>query len=186
MSFQKAINITQAPGVDGDFASEDPRYSLASSEGGFKAGGTQGTAPPGNAGVFVARFVWADVATNTLLLNVGTGAPSAYLGRNMNALNVHYFTTPSSTTYFIPAGYPVGEAHTGGTFWVKNTGAAAVAIGMKAFAKNAHTSGAAMDGGSVQFAATGTTIAGWTETKWWAVTPGAAGELIKMTSQPLG
>jgi len=43
-----------------------------------------------------------------------------------------------------------------------------------------------MDGGTIQFAATGATVAGYTETKWWAATPGLANELIKMTSQPLG
>jgi hypothetical protein len=184
--FQQAINITQAIGVEGDFASEDPRWSLPSVEGGFKAGGTQGATPPANAGVFIARFVWADVATNTLVLNTGSGAPSGFLHRDMNGLNLNYFSTPGATSFFIPAGFPVGEVFSGGTFFVRNTGAGPVAVGQKAFAKNAHTSGAAMDGGTIQFGATGATIAGFTETKWWATTPALAGELVKMSSQPLG
>lgn len=186
MPFQQAINITQAVAVEGDFASANPRFSVPSNEGGFKAGGTQGAVFPTASGVMIARFVWADVATNTLVLNTGTGAPTGFLHRAMNGLNFLYFLSPDATSYFIPAGFPVGEIFSGGTFWVRNAGAGAVAIGQKAFTKNAHTSGTQLDGGSVQFANTATVIAGWTETKWWAATTGAAGELIKMTSQPLG
>jgi hypothetical protein len=186
MAFQQTINITQAVGVEGDFASANPRWSVNSVEGGFKAGGTQNAAPPADAGVFIARFAWADVATGTLLLNVGSGLPTGFVHRAMEGLNTAYFTTPSSTSFLIPAGYPVGEVFSAGDFWVRHRGAGAVAVGMKAFTKLAHTSGANMDGGTIQFAAAGSTIAGWVETKWIAASTGLAGELIKMSSQPLG
>jgi hypothetical protein len=170
MAFQQAINITQAPAVEGDFASANPRHSVLSNEGGFKAG---------VGGVLIARFAWADVATNTLLLNSGSGAPTGFLHRNMNGLNVNYFATPGSATSFvIPAGFPVGGLFNGGDFWARNTGAGNVAIGMKAFASNTT--------GQVQFAAAGATVAGYTETKWLAGTAGATGELIKMSNTPLG
>jgi hypothetical protein len=170
MAFQTAINITQAPAVEGDFASANPRHSVLSNEGGFKAG---------VGGVLIARFAWADVATNTLLLNSGAGAPTGFIHRNVNGLNTNYFATPGSATSFvIPGGFPVGELFNGGDFWVRNTGAGAVAIGQKAFASNTT--------GQVQFAAAGATVAGYTETKWFAATTGAAGELVKMSNTPLG
>ena len=170
MAFQQAINITQAPAVEGDFASANPRHSVLSNEGGFKAG---------VGGVLIARFAWADVATNTLLLNSGSGAPTGFIHRNVNGLNTNYFATPGSATSFvIPGGFPVGELFNGGDFWVRNTGAGNVAIGMKAFASNTT--------GQVQFAAAGATVAGYTETKWFAATVGATGELVKMSNTPLG
>lgn len=169
MAFQQVINITQAPGVEGDFASANPRHSVLGNEGGFKAGA---------GGVTIARFAWADVATNTLVLNSGSGAPTGFIHRAMEGLNFAYFTSPDSTSFVIPAGFPVGELFNGGDFWVRNTGAGAVAIGMKAFASNTT--------GQVQFAAAGATIAGYTETKWIAGTAGLTNELIKMSSTPLG
>jgi hypothetical protein len=194
MAFQTTINVTQAPAVEGDFASSNPRWSVLSmqSQGndsqaaGFRAGGTQGATPPADAGVFIARFAWADASTGMLLLNVGAGLPTGFIHRAMEGLNYAYFTTPSSTSMFIPAGFPVGEVFSGGDFWVRHKGAGAVTPGMKAFAKLAHTSGVNMDGGTIQFAATATVIAGWIETKWIAGSKGAANELIKMSSQPLG
>lgn len=169
MAFQQAINITQAVAVEGDFASANPRHSVPSVEGGFKAG---------VGGVTIARFAWADLATNTLLLNSGSGAPTGFVHRNMNGLNFLYFSSPDATTFVIPGGFPVGELFSGGDFWVRNTGAGAVAIGQKAFASNTT--------GQVQFAAAGGTVAGYTETKWFAGTAGLANELIKMTNIPLG
>ena len=169
MAFQQAINITQAPAVEGDFASANPRHSVPSNEGGFKAGA---------GGVTIARFAWADVATNTLLLNAGSGAPTGFIHRAMEGLNYNYFLSTDSTSFVIPSGFPVGELFNGGDFWVKNTGAGAVAIGQKAFAS--------LTTGQVQFAAAGATVAGYVETKWVAATAGLAGELIKMSSTPLG
>ncbi|WP_252720287.1 phage cement protein, partial [Acinetobacter baumannii] len=56
----------------------------------------------------------------------------------------------------------------------KNAGAGAVTKGMKAFANNTN--------GSVSFAAAGAPVSGSTETKWYAHTAGAAGELIKISN----
>ena len=173
MAFQTVINITQVPAVEGDFASANPRHSVLSNEGGFKAG---------VGGVLIGRFCWADVATNTLLLNSGTGLPTGFLHRAMNGLNFSYFTTPDSTSFVIPAGFPVGELFAGGDFWVTSMGAGAVSIGMKAFAQNV----AGVNAGRIYFGATGATIANCVETKWYAATAGVNLDLIKMTDQPLG
>jgi hypothetical protein len=78
----------------------------------------------------------------------------------------------------IAAGQGVGDLFDGGDFWVKNAGAGSTTIGMKAFANNTN--------GTVSFAATGATVAGSTETKWYCATIGATGELVKMTSNPPG
>jgi hypothetical protein len=169
MPFQTSVSVTQAPAVEGDFASENPRWAVPSVEGGFKAGA---------GGVTVARFAWADVATNTLLLNAGSGAPTGFVHRNMMGLNFNYFSSPDSTTFVIPQGFGCGEIFSGGDFWVRNTGAGAAAVGMKAFAS--------LTTGQVQFAAAGATVSGYVETKWWCEAPCLAGELTKMSSQPLG
>jgi hypothetical protein len=173
MAFQKLINITQVPAVEGDFASANPRHAVLSNEGGFKAGA---------AGVLIGRFAWADVATNTLLLNSGTGAPTGFIHRAMNGLNTTYFAVAgSATSFLIPSGFPVGEIFNGGDFWARNIGST-VAIGMKVFACNV----AGVNAGAIQFAATGTVIASYVETRWIAATAGAAQDLIKISNTPLG
>lgn len=164
--FQTTINVTQAPGVAGDFCSVNPRASALSVPGGYIAGPN---------GLTVGLFAWADTATGTVLSNAGTGAPTCFVHRNMQALNTGYLQEFGMT---IPAGMGVGEMFKSGDFFVKNNGASAVTIGMKAFANNTN--------GTVSFAAAGATVTGATETKWFAQSAGAAGELIKMTSTPLG
>jgi hypothetical protein len=165
MPFQTQVNLTQAPAVEGDFASTNPRHSLLSTPGGWVAG---------TGGVTIGRFAWADT-TGTILANAGTGAPSGFVRRNLQALITTYL---AESGMVIPTGFPVGDVYAGGDFWVKNTGAGAVTVGLKAFASNTT--------GAIQFAATGATVAGNTETKYFAMTAGAAGELIKMSNTPLG
>ena len=171
MTFQTAINITQALAVDGQFASTNPRRSLLSVEGGFKAGA---------GGVFIAQFAWVD-ATNTLLSGTGAGLPSAFIANVMTGFNglMYGSGSPGGATFFIPSGFPVGNAFTSGDFWVRNRGAGAVVVGMKAFAGNTNNAG-------TQFAAAGATIANFTETKFIAATAGGPNELIKMSSGLLG
>lgn len=164
--FQTTVNITQAPAVAGDFASANPRHSVLSMPGGFVAGPN---------GLLVGQFAWADTATGLILNNTGTGVPTGFVHRDMQATNYIYL---SEATMLIPAGQGVGELFNGGDFWVKNTGAGAVTIMMKAFAS--------LTTGAVSFAATGATVAGSIETKWYAMSLGAAGELIKMSNDALG
>jgi hypothetical protein len=166
MPFQTQVNLTQAPGVAGDFCSANPRHSVLSVPGGFIAG---------TGGLTVGLFAWADTATGTVLLNTGTGVPTCFVHRAMAALITTYLSEFGTT---IPAGFGVGEAFNGGDFWVKNAGASAVAVGMKAFAN--------LTNGTVSFAAAGATVTGSIETKWIAMSAGAAGELIKMSNTPLG
>lgn len=165
-SFPNSVNVTQAPAVAGDFASANPRHSTLSVPGGFQAGPN---------GLTIGLFAWADTATGTILSNAGTGAPTCFVHRNGQALITVYLTGYGMT---IPAGFPVGEMFSGGDFFVKNAGTGAVTIGMKAFANTTN--------GTISFAATGATVTGSTETKWFAGTGGQAGELVKMSSTPNG
>jgi len=159
--FQTSININPAPGIAGDFASANRRHSTLPMQGGFTSG---------PAGLTVGLFAWADTATGQILSNSGTGLPTGFVHRNLQALITTYLSEFGMT---IPAGYPIGDLFDDGDFWVKNQGAGAVAINMKAFANSTN--------GTISFAATGATVAGSVETAWFAKTIGAAGELIKMS-----
>ena len=167
MPFQStAIQTFPAYGIAGDFCSVNPRHSVLSQPGGFVAGPS---------GITIGCFAWADTATGTVLSNTGTGAPTGFLHRDMQALIAAYPAKFGMTTQ---PGAGIGELMKGGDFWVVNAGASAVAIGQKAFANNSN--------GTVSFAAAGATVSGSTETKFSAQSTGAAGELIKMTSIALG
>lgn len=165
-TFQTSIQVTQAPAVAGDFASTNPRHSVLSVPGGFVAGAN---------GLTVGLFAWADSSTGTILSNTGTGAPTCFVHRNMQAMITAYMGLYGMT---IPAGMIVGDMFDGGDFYCVNAGAGSTTIGMKAFANNTN--------GTISFAAAGATVAGSTETKWYCATINAAGELVKITSQNPG
>lgn len=234
MPFQTSVQTTQAPAVEGDFASANPRHSNLSVEGGFVAGA---------GGLVLARFAWAD-ATGKLLSNNGVGLPTGFCHRDLAALITTYLAEAGMT---VPAGFGFGGLFNGGDFWAKQYGAGAVTIGMKAYAEYTTgrpifaAAGSPPAGASVTGAIAGTTLtvsaagtpglavgqpisgSGVTagtyitalgtgtggvgtytvsasqtvssttitstsavETKWIAMTPGAAGELIKMSNTSLG
>lgn len=169
-TFQTAINVVQAPGVPGDFASADPHFSFVTS-GGILVAGT--------GGVTVGCFAWVNGAQTTVR-STGTGAPSGFVHREMQATIT---TFPAEFGMTIPEGQRVGSLMTGGCYFVKNAGAGTAAIGMKAFANTTN--------GSVSFAAAGATVAGSVETKWFCVGwgeggTGGANELVKISHLPIG
>ena len=146
MSFPNTVNVTQAPGVAGDFASTNPRHSVPCSLNapyGWFAGSN---------GVTIGLFAWAD-STGTICSNNGQGAPSGFVHRNQQALLTVYLSEFGMT---IPAGMGVGDLFSGGDFFCKNYGAGSVTVAQKAFANYAN--------GTISFAATGATIAGATLT----------------------
>lgn len=172
MPLQQSVNIRYAPAQEGDFASANPRQS-------FLAGPLSLVAAA--AGVIVGRFAWAassgaqDVETGETDLyntvsNAGVGAPNGFVHREQQALITAFLAEGGVT---IPQGNPVTLA-SAGDFWAKNTGAGAVTVGQKVFASN--TTGAACTG------AAGANIAGFTETKWYAWSAAAAGELFKIST----
>lgn len=176
MPFQSTVNVQPAPAVAGDFASTNPRFTVDAGPGGLVAG---------SGGVTVGLFAWAASSGSTdpstgetdaynTVTNAGSGAPTGFVARTQQGLITAYLAEASMV---IPQGQPV-TLFSGGDFWVKNTGAGAVTAGQKAFASNTT--------GAIQFAAAGATVAGNTETKFYAMSVGAAGELVKISDHPLG
>lgn len=168
--FQTSVNVVQAPGIPGDFASADPWFSTVSSSGVMRAGA---------GGVTIGCFAWLD-STQTIARSTGSGAPSGFVHREMQATIVAF---PAEYGMTIPEGQRVGSLMTGGVFFAKNAGAGAATIGMKAFANTTN--------GSVSFAAAGATVSGSVETKWFCVGfgeggTGASGEVVKISHVPLG
>jgi hypothetical protein len=164
MGFPTSVNVTQAPAVEGDFASANPRHSVLSEAGGFVAG---------DDGLIIGRFAW--IASDGVTLNntAESGAPDCFVHRDLQALITTYLAEHSMT---IPAGFGIGEVYDGGDFWAKNTASSGtVSRGQKAFAKLAD--------GSVQFAAAGATVSNYVETNFYAATGGGAGDLIKITDK---
>lgn len=164
--FQQTVNLNQAPGQPGDFASTNRRHSTLSVPGGFVAGPN---------GLTIGTFAWADTATGTILSNTGIGAPTCFIHRAMQGLITTYL---GNNSYFIPAGMGVGEMFNSGDFFVRNAGTGPTTIMMKAYAN--------LTTGAVSFGAAGATVAGSIETKWYAMTINLPGEIVKMSDTPLG
>lgn len=170
MSFPKTVSYAPAPAVEGDFCDSNPRSTVNAGPGGLVVG---------PAGAVIGRFCWAtspndaDGAPATIT-NSGTGAPTGFLHREQQGL-ITAFLAESGMT-MLP-GMPATLFKSGG-FWVRNAGSGAAAYGNKVFASNTD--------GSVSFGAAGATVAGSTETKWFAMSVGAAGELVKISATPNG
>lgn len=171
MAFPNTMNMTQAPAVEGQIASLNPRHATPGAAGAWVAG---------SGGVVVGRFAWGDItATDSILINSAeSGAPTAFVANEFGAAIVTTYLAETGMT--IPEGFQVPGVYNGGDFWVKNTGTATSAVGDKAYAKLAD--------GTILFDATGQvgSHAGYVETKWYAATIGAQNELVKMTSVAIG
>ena len=121
--FPNTVNTQPAPAVAGDFADSNPRATVDAGPGAFVAG---------LAGVAVGLFAWADAAQATVS-NTGAGAPTGFVARSQQALITTYLQEASNV---IPKGMGV-TLHSAGSFWVRNAGSAASAVGQKAYALNA-------------------------------------------------
>ena len=167
MPFPASVNTGVALGVEGDFASQNPYSSVPTADGAFIAG---------DSGLIVGRFAWPNAVNSRKLDNAGSGAPLGFVARGGLQATITSFLAENSMT--ILAGKEV-TAYSEGDFLVRNSGAGAVTHNMKAFASNTT--------GLVQFAAAGASIAGHTETKWYAKVAGmdapAAGELVMISNR---
>lgn len=113
--FQKQVNYQQAPAVEGDFASANPRVNALTAESGLRAG---------VGGARVGRFGWigADgVTTYNRGANV-VSKPDGFVHRQMNAL-ITAFLAESSMTIRDGMGMALLNE---GDFWVINAGPGAV------------------------------------------------------------
>lgn len=153
MGFQKQVNTTQAPGLPGDFASANPRSTVLAGEGALVAGNGV-LAGVLQQGVVVGRFGWLSYerADNDLAPAVvdtfGTGLPAGLVHRSQEGLITIWLDT---ATQILPKGYQV-TLFDSIDMWVRNDGATAALVGMKAFA--------AFADGSVSFANAGATPGG--------------------------
>lgn len=147
-NFQSQVYTQPAPGVEGDFCSSNPRFTVDAGPGGLVAGAL---------GVLVGRFAWTvppqDVdGTNQIANNFGAGPVTGFVHREQQGLITVYLQDAS---LLVPVGFPV-VLHSGGDFWVKNRGAGEALVGQKAYASF-------VDGG-VSFAATGSPSTGGSAT----------------------
>jgi len=162
-SFQSQVNVNQAPGVEGDFASANPWFSLDAGPNALVAG---------VGGVTVGKFAWVD-PSGMYANNFGTGQPAGFVHRDQQGLITTYLQAYGMV---VPEGFPV-TVMTGGDFWATSTTAAQ--IGQKVYANYAN--------GSVSVGATGTPPAGAVTTASIAagtgsVTASIAGSILDVTA----
>jgi hypothetical protein len=176
MPFQTQVYVQPAPAVEGDFASANPRATVLAGPGSLVAGPD---------GVLVGRFAWAsstgqeDVSSGevdfyNLVASSGAGAPSGFVHRDQQTLITVWL---AEATMLIPHGMPV-TLFSAGDFWTRSAGTAPTAVNQKVFAD--------LSNGAAIPADAGATVAGAVETKWYVMSAAAPGELMKISSWPLG
>ncbi len=124
---QSSVSVQPAPGVVGDFATANPRFSQLAGPGAIVAGPN---------GLVIGKFAWlsysqvdgdgAPGAAN----NFGSGPVAGFVGRAQQGLITTYLTPAGM---LIPAGFQA-TLFSGGDFWVLNEGASAARPNMKAYA----------------------------------------------------
>lgn len=125
--FQRQVNVLQAPAVEGDFASANPRQVVLAGPGALVAGPL---------GATVARFAWLSYGgidgdgAPAQVNNFGSGPVSGFIHREQQALITTYL---AESGMVIPAGFPV-TLFDSGDFWVKNNGTTNAVPGQKCFA----------------------------------------------------
>lgn len=170
--FQTQVNTVPAPGVEGDFASTNPRAVVLAGPGGLVAGAL---------GLVAARFAWLSyVAVDangapSVANNFGAGIPAGFFRRDQQAVITDFLGTSTMRT---PAGYPV-TLFDAGDFWVKNNGSTAAVPGMKAFAD--------LGDGGASFAAAGaspasSSVTGSIAAKTSVLTGSIAGNVLTITA----
>lgn len=151
--FPNQVNAIQAPAVEGDWASANPRASVLAGEGALVTGnGVIGGALVN--GIVVGRFGWLSYASidndeaPAVVNTYGAGLPAGIVHRSQVGL---------ITQYLAPASLVILKGQQTALFnsvdiWIKNTGASLAQVGMKAFANFAD--------GTAYFAAAGSTPPG--------------------------
>ena len=123
--FPSQVNVQPAFGVEGDFASTNPRMSVDAGNAKFVAGAS---------GVTIGAFAWQDPVLTNTLNSFGPGTPIGFVHREQQALITVFL---AYQTMLVPQGLPVA-AFNGGDFWVRNNGAVTSVYGMSAYAMNAN------------------------------------------------
>lgn len=151
--FPQQVNTIQAPGVEGDWASANPRKSVLAGEGAL----VSGTGVVNGAvvqGIVVGRFGWLSYAgvdndeAPAVVNTFGSGLPAGLVHRNQQGLITQYLGVASLVILKGQQTALFNDVD----IWVRNVGAAYCQVGMKAFANFAD--------GSAYFAAAGATPSG--------------------------
>lgn len=144
LGFQQTVQLQQAAAVAGDFASANPRASVVSHEATLVAGAS---------GVTVARFAWSTLAgiVSNFIVGATTNKPTGFVHRRQGAALITAYLGEVSS--LIPTGFEVTLMATG-DYWVASSTTAV--IGQKVFANTGD--------GTIQTAAAGATIAGFSGT----------------------
>lgn len=153
--FPNQVYVNNAPAVEGDFASANPKYLALAGEGALKCGDGYDTLAGGLVGgIIVGRWGWlsyvavdndeAPAVVNTF----GSGKPQGLVHRSQQGLITRYLATASMV---LLKGQQTELFHNV-DMWVKNRGSTYAQVGMKAFANFAD--------GTTYFAAAGTTPPG--------------------------
>jgi len=142
-NFQKQVNSSQAPAIEGDFCSSNPRYSVNAGPGGLVAGSS----------LIVGRAAWVTPPPDgdgfpAVANSFGSGNITGILHREQQALFTAYL---QETSMQVPAGFNV-TLMASADLWVKNNGLTVAQRGQKAYANFAD--------GKFSFAATGSATSG--------------------------
>lgn len=151
--FPNQVGTIQAPGVEGDWASANPRASVLAGEGALVAGNgvIDGAVVQG---IVVGRFGWLSYASvdndeaPAVVNTFGAGLPAGLVHRAQIGLITPYLATASLV---LLKGQQTALFNNV-DMWIKNTGAAFAQVNMKAFANFAD--------GTAYFAAAGSTPPG--------------------------
>lgn len=141
MPFQQTVNSQPAQAVAGDFASANPYGTVDAGPGALVAGND----------VYVGRFAWQD-SVQRIVHCSGSGPVTGFVHRKQIGLLTAYLQQASMQ---LPQGFQMTLMNWG-DFWAVNDGAAAVTLGMKAYASYAD--------GKVRFGATGAPSTGGSAT----------------------
>ncbi len=153
MDFPNQVNTIQAPAVEGDFATANPRATVLAGEGALVSGNGVIAGALVN-GIVVGRFAWLSYAgvdsdnAPAIVNTFGGGLPAGLVHREQIGLITQYLATASMVLLKGQQAVVFNSID----IWVKNTGATAALVGMKAFANFAD--------GTAYAAAAGTTPAG--------------------------
>jgi hypothetical protein len=122
MGFQTEVNLVQAPAVEGDFASANPRSVVLAGPGGLVAG---------LLGVVVAKFAWVGPDFRTTdSFGTAPNAPDGFVHRDQQGLIENYLQEYSMV---VPQGFGV-TVHNTGDFWARNLGPAALTKNQQVYA----------------------------------------------------
>lgn len=123
-SFQQSVNLYNPIGVEGDFASRNPRATALTPDGGAFVAGADG--------VIIGNFAW--VAEDGRTVNsyaTGAVAPSGYVHRDQQGLLTEYL---QAAGMLIPPGFPV-TLMVAGDFIDLIAGGSAATVGSPCYAR---------------------------------------------------